>query len=269
MSLYTQEDRDSLYAATDYLQTSSEIDFDFDDVVVNSAAYRRVLAAAKLPITSVAQYDDSEGLGDIPLDFPSFQLMLSGTFVRALYDFDMKHPNSLTFRAGDTFHVSSLRRDSDSGWLHGFLDGAEGWFPGTYCESIPSPSDLELEAYTDSSSVATIAERPLSEEEEARKEEVRLALVKLYMEKKEVYARAEAESLALENLYMETTTEYVQIFQELQSLKCQQSAEYAARRLELDRLQQEHKRHRELARQTREDSERQRKECEQRIQELS
>lgn len=43
MSLYSGEDRNSLCAVTDCYQTSSEIAFDFDDIVVTSAAYRRVL----------------------------------------------------------------------------------------------------------------------------------------------------------------------------------------------------------------------------------
>jgi hypothetical protein len=39
MSLHNQEERDSLCAATDCLQAPSEVEFDFDDIVVNSAAY--------------------------------------------------------------------------------------------------------------------------------------------------------------------------------------------------------------------------------------
>ena len=161
-----------------------------------------------------------------------------------------------------------MSEESDNGWLYGFLDGAEGWFPKTYCEIIPFPSDLELEAYTDSSSVATIAERPLSEEKEARTEELRLASVKLYMEKTVEYAQAEEKRLRLDDLYMERRSEYAQMIQEFQIEKCQRIVEYAAHQWELDRLQEKHERDRELNRQEREEYEQQRKEFEQRMQEL-
>lgn len=46
-SIYTQEDRMSIYSAADSVMADSEMEFDFDDIIVNSAAYRRALAAAK------------------------------------------------------------------------------------------------------------------------------------------------------------------------------------------------------------------------------
>jgi len=67
MSLYSCEDRDTLYAVTECVQTPSELEFDFDDIVVDSAAYRRVLAAAKRP-ASTARQDESEGLVEVPDD---------------------------------------------------------------------------------------------------------------------------------------------------------------------------------------------------------
>ncbi|KAK5120732.1 hypothetical protein LTR85_006090 [Meristemomyces frigidus] len=48
-SIYTQEDRMSVYSAADSMMSSSELEFDFDDIIVNSAAYRRPLAAARHP----------------------------------------------------------------------------------------------------------------------------------------------------------------------------------------------------------------------------
>lgn len=46
-SIYSQEDRMSVYSAADSMLASSDLDFDFDDIIVNSAAYRRALAAAR------------------------------------------------------------------------------------------------------------------------------------------------------------------------------------------------------------------------------
>jgi hypothetical protein len=42
----------SVYSARDSMLASSELDFDFDDVVVNSVAYRRVLGAAKQALST-------------------------------------------------------------------------------------------------------------------------------------------------------------------------------------------------------------------------
>ena len=55
-SIYSQDDRMSVYSARDSILASSELDFDFDDIVVNSAAYRRVLDAAK-QTTSNPKYE--------------------------------------------------------------------------------------------------------------------------------------------------------------------------------------------------------------------
>ena len=64
-SIYSQDDRLSVYSARDSMLASSELDFDFDDIVVNSAAYRRVLGAAK-QILSTSKHDVP--LGDL-IDF--------------------------------------------------------------------------------------------------------------------------------------------------------------------------------------------------------
>lgn len=39
----------SVYSAADSMMSSSELEFDFDDIIVNSTAYRRALAAARHP----------------------------------------------------------------------------------------------------------------------------------------------------------------------------------------------------------------------------
>ena len=46
-SIFSQEDRLSVFSAADSMMASSELEFDFDDIIVNSTAYRRALAAAK------------------------------------------------------------------------------------------------------------------------------------------------------------------------------------------------------------------------------
>ncbi|EMC96355.1 hypothetical protein BAUCODRAFT_33682 [Baudoinia panamericana UAMH 10762] len=46
-SIYSQEDRASVYSKADSILASSDLEFDFDDIIVNSAAYRRALAAAR------------------------------------------------------------------------------------------------------------------------------------------------------------------------------------------------------------------------------
>lgn len=56
-SIYNRDDRVSVYSARDSILASSDLDFDFDGVVVNSAAYRRVLAVAKQQI-DVSKHDE-------------------------------------------------------------------------------------------------------------------------------------------------------------------------------------------------------------------
>ena len=46
-SIYNEADRMSIYSESDPIVASSQLEFDFDDVVVDSAVYRRVMAAAK------------------------------------------------------------------------------------------------------------------------------------------------------------------------------------------------------------------------------
>lgn len=64
LSLYSQEDQDSVFASKNCLQAPSELKFDFDDIVVDSTAYRQALAAAQRSFP-IAQQDDSEGLASV------------------------------------------------------------------------------------------------------------------------------------------------------------------------------------------------------------
>jgi hypothetical protein len=121
MSLYNQEEQDSLYAATDCLQAPSELEFDFDDVIVNSAAYRRVLAAAQRPIL-VAQQDDSECLANFP-------------------------DGDTYFGVEDRLWALSDRGSSKPAWYASLKILCSRWYG-----SITSTSDRKHEALSDSSS---------------------------------------------------------------------------------------------------------------------
>lgn len=246
MSLYNQEGQDSLYAATECFQAPSELEFDFDDIVVNSAAYRRALAAAQrqIPIT---QQDDSGGLANVLDDVESPHTISESTHVRALQEYSNDNPLALSVREGDIFEILM---ETPNGWSYGRMDGVAGWLPSNYYEIIPPPSDYAQEALNGLSSVASMIDEPHLREEDMPTEPT------------------EEERLAFEELCEEKTAEYAQMVQEIQAEKLQRIAEYAARQSELDRLQEEHKRDTELNRQAREEYERIRKESQQRIQEL-
>lgn len=46
-SIYSEADRVSVHSSSDLITPSSEPEFDFDDIVVDSAAYRRVMTTAR------------------------------------------------------------------------------------------------------------------------------------------------------------------------------------------------------------------------------
>lgn len=130
LSLYSQEDHDSVYASTNCLQAPSELNFDFDDLVVNSTAYRRALAAAQRS-NPIAQQDDIGGLASVTDDVQPSQRILAQIYARALYDFDRDDHDFLTVREGDTFQVLM---ETGKGWPYGRLDGVQGWLPSEFCE---------------------------------------------------------------------------------------------------------------------------------------
>ena len=51
-SIFNHEDRMSIYSAADSIMASSELEFDFDNIVVNSKAYRRVMAAVRNKVST-------------------------------------------------------------------------------------------------------------------------------------------------------------------------------------------------------------------------
>ncbi|KAK5689848.1 hypothetical protein LTR97_012608 [Elasticomyces elasticus] len=62
------EDRGSVYSSADSIMASSELEFDFDDIIVNSAAYRRALAAARHQHATFQSPQPAEPDGDL-IDF--------------------------------------------------------------------------------------------------------------------------------------------------------------------------------------------------------
>ncbi|KAK5680681.1 hypothetical protein LTS10_007614 [Elasticomyces elasticus] len=67
-SIYSLEDRGSVYSSADSIMASSELEFDFDDIIVNSAAYRRALAAARHQHDTFQSPQPAEVDGDL-IDF--------------------------------------------------------------------------------------------------------------------------------------------------------------------------------------------------------
>ncbi|CAG0918976.1 unnamed protein product [Notodromas monacha] len=55
-----------------------------------------------------------------------------GTLYRALYDFERRNPDELSFYAGDITEAGS----HEAGWFHGDLNGSSGWFPESYVELV-------------------------------------------------------------------------------------------------------------------------------------
>jgi hypothetical protein len=63
-SIYNRDDRMSVYSAGDSMLASSEINFDFDDMVIDSTVYRRVLAAAKQHTERLNRNEPNEDMAD-------------------------------------------------------------------------------------------------------------------------------------------------------------------------------------------------------------
>jgi hypothetical protein len=63
-SIYNRDDCISIYSAGDSVMASSELSFDFDNIVIDSAVYRRVLAAAKRQIDAAERDKPKEGIDE-------------------------------------------------------------------------------------------------------------------------------------------------------------------------------------------------------------
>ncbi|CAL4061181.1 unnamed protein product, partial [Meganyctiphanes norvegica] len=74
-----------------------------------------------------------------------------GRRYRALYQFDARNGDELSFMPGDIIIVSTAE-GAEPGWLGGTLQGAHGWFPEAYCELFDGvdaePSAVEEVART-------------------------------------------------------------------------------------------------------------------------
>lgn len=151
MSLYSQEDLDSIDASTDCLQAPSELNFHFDDIVINSTAYRRALAVRRS--SPVVQPDDSGSLASVPDDVQSSQRMLGETCGQALHDGNEDNSSFLTAREDD---ASQVLVEAGNGWSRGRIDGVEGWLPGDFCERKTPTSGQGHEDVTGHSNLASV-----------------------------------------------------------------------------------------------------------------
>lgn len=66
-------------------------------------------------------------------------LSSSGTYVKALFDFDAENDTELSIRAGDIIRITN---DIDAGWWEGLIEdgtrsGRRGLFPSNYVEKVP------------------------------------------------------------------------------------------------------------------------------------
>lgn len=59
---------------------------------------------------------------------------------RALYKFESRNPDELSFQPGDIITVP-LNQNAEPGWLAGELRGMNGWFPEAYVELADETSN--------------------------------------------------------------------------------------------------------------------------------
>ncbi|KAE8446167.1 hypothetical protein EG329_012392 [Mollisiaceae sp. DMI_Dod_QoI] len=73
-SVFSQDDRQSIYSNAPSITGASELEFDFDDLIVNSRVYRRVLASAKGKVVDTVQQTVE---GDL-IDLSDSQTIIAG-----------------------------------------------------------------------------------------------------------------------------------------------------------------------------------------------
>jgi hypothetical protein len=72
-SIYSEADRVSVHSSSDLTIPSSELEFDFDDIVVDSAAYRRAMTAARYQGPNFQQNEARRDLVASSHDLPMCQ----------------------------------------------------------------------------------------------------------------------------------------------------------------------------------------------------
>lgn len=65
---------------------------------------------------------------------------------RALYEFEARNNDEITFMPGDTVMVP-LEQNAEPGWMAGEINGHTGWFPETYVEKIEEDSTSAYASY--------------------------------------------------------------------------------------------------------------------------
>lgn len=60
---------------------------------------------------------------------------------RALYEFEARNTDELSFQPGDIIMVP-LEQNAEPGWLTGELKNKTGWFPESYVETVDGTDDI-------------------------------------------------------------------------------------------------------------------------------
>lgn len=66
------------------------------------------------------------------------------TAYRAIYEFNARNGDEITFQPGDTVMVP-FEQNGEPGWLSGEINGQTGWFPESYVEKIEDEVEVESE----------------------------------------------------------------------------------------------------------------------------
>ena len=95
---------------------------------------------------------------------------------KALYDYDARNADELSFKAGDMIMVHP-GQDHEPGWLGGELDGKVGWFPEAFAERfVEGATDNTLQAIpevAENGSDTSSWQDPGAAEAEQQQEEVK------------------------------------------------------------------------------------------------
>ncbi|XP_069975866.1 intersectin-1-like isoform X2 [Penaeus vannamei] len=88
---------------------------------------------------------------------------------RALYQFDARNHDELSFMPGDIITVT-MSENAEPGWLGGELRGQTGWFPEAYCEPIEEKAEPVVSSETqDRTQLENIPEEIVSVPAEQKK----------------------------------------------------------------------------------------------------
>ncbi|XP_063598046.1 intersectin-1-like isoform X10 [Penaeus indicus] len=88
---------------------------------------------------------------------------------RALYQFDARNHDELSFMPGDIITVT-MSENAEPGWLGGELRGQTGWFPEAYCEAIEDKAEPVVPSETqDRTQLENIPEEIVSAPAEQKK----------------------------------------------------------------------------------------------------